>query len=83
MIMQTTLARVITDKPNTRTITLACGHVFTLETLDGLSRSMIATSAGTMGDSPVFGCSTAANSKNGQCALAAEDRSPRRGTIGS
>jgi hypothetical protein len=48
-----------------------------------LSRSMIATSAGTMGDSPVFGCSTAANSKNGQCALAAEDRSPRRGTIGS
>ncbi|KAL1409923.1 hypothetical protein Q8F55_003922 [Vanrija albida] len=35
MIMQATLADVIKDEPDALLVTLECGHVFTLETLDG------------------------------------------------
>lgn len=33
--MQSTLADVIAEDPSTRFITLECGHIFTLESLDG------------------------------------------------
>lgn len=38
LIMQATLRDTLADEPDTRLITLECGHIFTVETLDGTLR---------------------------------------------